>query len=174
MLTVGVNTEAEHVQERKTDMEHIEYAYTRGMNESEVEERLRDTGTGVLALARDNESYAIPLAHYYDGTALYFRLGYTEGSKKHEFVETTDTASYILYEAEPTDDPRELDSWSIMVTGDLIELSEDERTEFDTAEINRRFAPIRIFDESIDEIEITIIKLEPESVTGRITLEGPD
>lgn len=151
-------------------MKHVEYTYTRGMDESEVDERLRETGTGVLALSRDGEAYAVPLAHYYDGTALYFRLGHTEGSKKHEFIEATDTACYLLYDAEPTDEPREIDSWSIMATGDLVELPEDERSEFDTAEINRRFAPIRVFDEAIDEIEIVVVKLEIDALTGRITL----
>lgn len=153
-------------------MKHVEYTYTRGMDESEVEERLRETGTGVLALSRGGEAYAVPLAHYYDGTALYFRLGYTEGSKKREFVEATDTACYLLYDAEPTDEARELDSWSVVVTGGLTELSGDERAAFDTAEINRRFAPIRVFDETVDEIEIAIVRLEIDGLTGRITLAG--
>ncbi|MFB6080281.1 MAG: pyridoxamine 5'-phosphate oxidase family protein [Haloferacaceae archaeon] len=150
-------------------MENIEFAYTHGMDDAEVEERLRTAETGVLALADGNDAYAVPLAHYYDGERIYFRLGSTEGSKKRAFWETTGTACYVLYETDPTDDPHELDSWSVVVTGHLTELPESEHGRFDTAEINRRFTPIRVFDEAIDEIEITIVELDVETVTGRTT-----
>lgn len=152
-----------------TPMEHVEYAYTSGMDDSEIEERLQTAETGVLALSGDGDAYAIPLAHYYDGDSLYFRLGLTEGSTKREFCETTETACYVLYGAEPTDEPRGLDSWSIIVTGPLVELSEAEHERFDTAEINRHFTPIRVFDEAIDDIEITVVELEIDTITGRHT-----
>lgn len=150
-------------------MEHIEYAYTSGMDDSEIKERLQTTQTGVLALSDDGDAYAIPIAHYYDGDGLYFRLGATQRSTKQAFWETTKTACYALYGAEPTGDPRGLDSWSIIITGPLVELSEGERERFDTAEINRHFSPIRVFDESIDEIDITIVELAIETITGRHT-----
>jgi len=150
-------------------MEHVEYAYTSGMDDSEIEAWLRTAETGVLALSSDSDAYAIPLAHYYDGDSLYFRLGLTEGSEKREFWEATETACYVLYGAESTEDPRGLDSWSIVVTGRLVELPETEHERFDTAEINRRFSPIRVFDEAIDDIEITIVELEIDTITGRHT-----
>ena len=139
------------------------------MDDAEIEERLRTAGTGVLALSGDGETYAIPLAHYYDGEGLYFRLGTTDGDRKRELWERTETACYVLYGAEPTEDPRGLDSWSVLVTGRLVELPEADRERFDTAEINRRFSPIRVFDEDVEEIEITIAELEMETVTGRST-----
>ncbi|MFB6211803.1 MAG: pyridoxamine 5'-phosphate oxidase family protein [Halobacteriales archaeon] len=151
-------------------MQHIDYAYTRGMGDSEIETLLREHQTGVLSLAKANEAYGLPLAHYYDGSALYFRLGETDDSRKREFIETTDTACYVVYGTEQLDGFRELDSWSIMVTGTLTDLPPSEHGDFDTAEINRRFSPIRVFDEAIDEIEIVIAKFEIESLTGRITL----
>lgn len=150
-------------------MEHIEYAYTRGMDKTEVDERLQTVKTGILALARDGEAYAIPLAHYYDGERLYFRLGMTEGDTKREFWESTETACYVVYDAEPTDDPRGLESWSILITGQLTELPETEQEQFDTAEINRIFTPIRVFDQDIEAIEIDIVELEIDTVTGRLT-----
>ena len=152
-------------------MKHIEYAYTRGMDSEELEDRLRSAGTGVLALADDGDAYAVPLAHYYDGDGLYFRLGITDDSTKQAFWDNTRTACYVLYGAEPTEDPRGLDSWSILVTGELVELPEAERERFDTAEINRHFSPIRVFDEAIDEIEITIAELDIDIMTGRVTPE---
>lgn len=151
-------------------MEHVEYAYTCGMDEAEVEDRLRTAETGVLALSGDGEAYAIPLAHYYDGEHLYFRLGLTEDDTKRAFIETTGTACYVLYGADPTDNPRGLDSWSILVTGHIEELPESDRDRFDTAEINRRFSPIRVFDEAVEDIEIAVVELDVDTITGRRTL----
>ena len=150
-------------------MEHIEYAYTRGMDDDEIEERLRTSETGVLSLSKESDAYAIPLAHYYDGEGLYFRLGVTDGSRKQEFLETTEMVCYVLYGAEPTDEPQEIDSWSIIVTGQFVELPGAEYERFDTAEINRCFTPIRVFDEAIEDIEIVIVELDIETITGRIT-----
>jgi nitroimidazol reductase NimA-like FMN-containing flavoprotein (pyridoxamine 5'-phosphate oxidase superfamily) len=152
-------------------MEHIEYAQTRGLSESEVEERLEATHTGVLALASEAESYAIPLAHFYDGQNLYLRLGMSPGSTKATFLESTKKATYLLYGAEPTEAAHGLDSWSIVLTGALEEIPPAEYERFDTAEINARFAPIRVFGEDIDQIEIKIYEFLIESSTGRATLD---
>ncbi|MGM0717617.1 MAG: pyridoxamine 5'-phosphate oxidase family protein [Halobacteriota archaeon] len=150
-------------------MEHIEYAYTLGMDDEETEERLRTSETGVLSLSKGSDAYAIPLAHYYDGNGLYFRLGVTDGSTKQDFLEATETANYVLYGAESTDEPQGLDSWSIVVTGQLVELAETEHERFDTAEINRHFSPIRVFDEVIEDMEITIVELDIDTIAGRTT-----
>ena len=153
-------------------MKHIEYAYTHGMDSDEIEARLRSAETGVLSLSRDNDAYAVPLAHYYDGAGLYFRIGSTAGSTKRAFREATETACYVLYGVEETDEPEELESWSIHITGQLDQLPEDEYDRFDTAAINRHFSPIRVFDEAIDDIEITIVKLDIDTITGRSTPMG--
>ncbi len=150
-------------------MKQVEYAYATGMDDESVDERLRTADSGVLALATGNDAYAVPLAHYYDGDNLYFRLGMTEGGAKRRFLETTETACYVLYGTDPTDDPKGFDSWSVVVTGQLVELSESDRERFDTAEINDRFSPIRVFDEAIEEIDVTIIRLDVERITGRTT-----
>ncbi|MGQ3327850.1 pyridoxamine 5'-phosphate oxidase family protein [Halorubrum sp. FL23] len=150
-------------------MEHVHYAYTRGMDDDEAAERLRTADSGVLSLARDNDAYALPLAHYYDGEKLYFRLGLRDESTKRAFWDATETACYVVHDTEPTDEPQELDSWSVVVTGHLAELSEAERERFDTAEINRRFTPIRVFDEAIEAVDITIAEFEIRTMTGRTT-----
>ena len=150
-------------------MEHIEYAYTAGMDEDLVDERLRETETGVLALARESEAYAVPLAHHYDGEALYFRLGETEGSKKRAFMRSTETACYVVYGVSPADDPDQLDSWSIVVSGELHRLPSEGRDEWDAATINHEFPPIRVFDESIEELDVVLCVLEIDRITGRMT-----
>lgn len=150
-------------------MEHAEYAYTRGMDDAETAERLRTASSGVLSLARDDDAYALPLAHYFDGERLYFRLGLREESTKRAFWDATDTACYVVHGTESTDEPREVGSWSVVVTGRLTELSEAERERFDTAAINRHFTPIRVFDETIEDIDIVIAELAIDTMTGRTT-----
>ncbi|WP_256301057.1 pyridoxamine 5'-phosphate oxidase family protein [Haloarchaeobius salinus] len=150
-------------------MEHIEYAYTHGMNDEEIAERLHTEGTGVLSLADDGDAYGVPLAHYYDGEDIYFRLGMTEDSQKRDLLERGGTVSYAVYGTDETDDPRGIDSWSILAEGTLTRIPESDHERFDTAEINRHFSPIRVFDEDIEEIEIVIVRLDADSVTGRRT-----
>jgi hypothetical protein len=144
-------------------MDHIQFVYTFGMDESEVEERLRSEAAGVLSLADDGTGYGVPVHHYYDGESLYFRLGDDDHSKKLSFVETTAKASFVLFGVE------EPESWSVLVTGTLRELSEEEREAFDAATINDRFGPFRVFDEPIDDVELAMFEMEMESVTGRRT-----
>lgn len=150
-------------------MEHAEFAYTAGMTDSEVATYLERADTGVLALARDDDAYAVPLAHYYDDDRLYFRVGKRAGSTKWTYVESTATARYVLYGTEATDDPDEIESWSVVVAGRLRELTGSDRDRFDTAAINRHFAPVRVFDEAIEDVEIAMLELEIDDVTGRRT-----
>lgn len=152
-------------------MEDIEYTYTRGMDQQELENRLAEEPTGILALADGDDAYAIPLVHYFDGARLYFRMGMTDDSTKRRYWDATEKACYVVYGAEHTDDPRTLDSWSIIATGRLTELDASQAEEFPTAAINRRFAPIRFFDEPIDEVDIVMAALEIETITGRRTTE---
>jgi len=151
-------------------MEHVEFAYTSGMDDAAVEERLSSADTGVLALARDDDAYAVPLAHYYEDGHLYFRIGTVAGSEKGSWLDDTATATYVLHGTESTDEAAELDSWSVVARGPLRELTGDERARFDTAEINRHFSPIRVFDEAIEDVEITLYELRIESLTGRKTV----
>ncbi|MFB6104994.1 MAG: pyridoxamine 5'-phosphate oxidase family protein [Halobacteriaceae archaeon] len=155
-------------------MDHVEYAYTEGLDDRRIEDRLTDSATGVLALADAGEAYAIPLAHFYDGDSLYFRVGMTVDSRKQAFLESTTRATYVVYGTSPTEDPQGIDSWSILVSGPITSVPVEEHDRFDTAAINQRFAPIRMFDEAIEDIEIAILALDIESMTGRRTLGRPD
>jgi len=152
-------------------MHHVDFSYTSGMDEDEVERTLEAAETGVLSLADDGDAYAFPIAHFYEDGHLYFRLGRTEGSRKWEAIEATETAAYVCYGTADTADARELESWSVLVSGPLRELTPEEAERFDAAEINEHFPPIRVFGESIDEVEVVLLELEIESVTGR---ETPD
>lgn len=143
-------------------MKHAEYIYTYGMDEEEIERRLREARNGVLSLADGNDAYAVPISHAYEDDRLYLRLTDEGDSEKLAFVETTGEACFLVYGSESADE-----SWSIMIAGDLRELTGQERDRFDETTINEQFEPIRVFDESIDDVDVRIYELRMREVTGR-------
>ena len=151
---------------------HVDFAYTSGMDDEEIATALERAESGVLSLADGGEAYAVPIAHYYEAGRLYFRIGRAPDSSKWEAIDATETATYACYGTTGTEEPRDLESWSVLASGPLRELPPAEAERFDAAEINERFPPIRVFGESIDEVEVVILELEIESLTGRTTPEG--
>ena len=143
-----------------------QFAYTRALRQAAVESKLESVDHGVLSLADGDESYAIPLYHYYDDGSLFFRLGETPGNRQAEFIETTDTATYVVYATEPTADDAEELGWSIVARGPIERVPTDHPA-YDITAINERFAPIRLFDEAHDEVELTLYELDVEHLSGR-------
>ncbi|MFW5937996.1 MAG: pyridoxamine 5'-phosphate oxidase family protein [Halanaeroarchaeum sp.] len=142
-------------------MTENEYTDTEGMTDREIEERLYEAETGVLALARSGEAYAVPVACHYDGEALFLRLGEHEGSEKMATVETTDRASLVCYEHTPPDE-----SWSVVVRGPIVRVDDPVEPPSPDADA---FLPIRLFGEPVEAVEEVLFELEIESVTGRQT-----
>ena len=147
-------------------MEHVEFTYTAGMDREAVEERLRETETGVLSLADGDEAYAIPLAHHYEGgDSIVFRLGVGVDSEKVAFLESTERACYVVYGYGP-----EGGGWSVLARGEIHPLSAgDER--FDVAEINRQFPVVPVFDEDVADLEVVLFELRVDAMTGRRSIE---
>ncbi|MFO8115371.1 MAG: pyridoxamine 5'-phosphate oxidase family protein [Halorubrum sp.] len=143
-------------------MEHAEYVYTSGMSESDVDEYLRAGEHGVLGLADDNDAYTVPLSYHYDGDRFLLRMSeHDDDSEKGRFIETTETATFVCYEASTTE------SWSIHVRGPLREWEGD----VDEKTLNEWFQPFRLFDEAIENVGFTLYELGMETVAGRETVE---
>ncbi|WP_276249436.1 pyridoxamine 5'-phosphate oxidase family protein [Haloarcula rara] len=142
------------------------FAYTRAMSDDEIESALRDVGHGVLSLADDDESYAIPLYHHYEDGTIFFRLGETPDNRKADFIEATGTATYVVFEAEETADPAAERGWSVIARGPIQRVPRS-HTAYDIESINEQFAPIRIFDEAHDEVALTLYELQADAITGR-------
>lgn len=141
-------------------MEHVEYVYTSGMTESDVEAHLRAGEHGVLGLAADDDAYAVPLSYNYDGDRFLLRVSeHGDESEKRKFLEATATATFVCYEAS-TDE-----SWSIHVRGPIREYD----AEFDESTLNELFQPFRLFDEAIENVEFSLYELGMETVIGRKT-----
>ena len=147
-------------------MDHVEYVYTAGMDGEEIDRRLRECGHGVLALARGNDAYGIPLNYCYDGNRLFVRFGESADSEKLDYANETGTATLVVYDA--SDEPN---SWSVIVRGQLRRLDEEERAAFTESDLNEAFPPFRLFDETVECVDIAIFELVPEAVAGRKTIE---
>ncbi|MFC7176159.1 pyridoxamine 5'-phosphate oxidase family protein [Halosegnis marinus] len=91
------------------------------MSDAAIDEFLLEQGTGVLALARDGEAYAVPVSFGYEaGRALFGFFTFGESSRKLAFAEATDRACLTVYDVAGPDD------WtSVVLRGPLVELGVD-------------------------------------------------
>lgn len=147
-------------------MEHIEFVYTAGMDDDEVDAYLADHRFGFLSLADGGKAYGVPVAYHHEDDSLLLRLGEHEGSKKLAYIETTETACFGVFGANPV-----AESWSILITGGIEPLPPAEAEALDEAVLNRLFIPLRIFDEELDEIETGLYRLSIDEITGRKVAE---
>jgi nitroimidazol reductase NimA-like FMN-containing flavoprotein (pyridoxamine 5'-phosphate oxidase superfamily) len=143
-------------------MDRVEYVYTGGMTESDVDDHLRTGEHGVLGLADGNDAYAIPLSYHYDGDRFLLRVSdHDDESEKGRFLETTERATFVCYDASTSE------SWSIHVRGPIRKWGGDA----DEATINEWFPPFRLFDETVENVEFSLYELRMETVVGRETIE---
>jgi len=143
-------------------MDHVDHVYTTGMDDAEVDSRLREGTDAVLALADGDEAYAVPLSYHYDGDRLLLRVStHDDDAEKRRFLETTDTATFVLY----ADSPEE--SWSVHVRGPVREWNDHP----DEATINEWFPPFRLFDEAVEDVSFSLYELGMETVIGRTRVE---
>lgn len=146
-------------------MDQIEFVYTFGMTEDEIVERLRSRRNGMLALANDGAAYAVPISYYYEGGTLYLRLAAHETSTKMEYLETTTEACFLVF-----DYGRDGSSWSVVALGSLRQVAEPG----DVTTLNERFPELRIFDEDIEDVSLTVFELDVTELTGRQTRSGEE
>src|SRR6056297_2039473 len=98
---------------------------TTELSREERDRLLVESGVGVLALTDGTEAYSVPESFGYDGEILYFQFTYTPESKKMVFLETTETATFTVYDEQPAQ--------SVIVRGTLEPVLEDEETKAATA-----------------------------------------
>ena len=131
------------------------------MTEAELDSYLQTGGHGVLALAKENDAYAVPLSYHFDGDTFLLRVSADgDESEKGRFLETTRTATFVCYQSAANE------SWSIHIRGELQQWDEDVAE----SSINARFQPFRLFDEAVESVEFSLYELEMESVIGRKTV----
>jgi len=65
-----------------------------------INDFLADRQTGILSMADGDDAYGIPVSFDYDPDerAMYFRFGFGPQSEKRRFLESSDTASFAVYD----------------------------------------------------------------------------
>jgi len=134
---------------------------TTELSRAESDTLLRESGVGVLALTNSTEPYSIPESFGYDGETLYFQFVYTPESKKMAFLETTETATFTVYDEQPAK--------SVIVSGTLEPVPEDEEPKAATAITENASIPtLNVYpDTAPDEFAVDYYRLTPNSITGR-------
>ncbi len=135
------------------------------LDETEIEQFLKQQGLGVLGFARENESYTIPVAFAYDDSAMrcIFRFLMTDDSRKQEFISQTERANLTAYNWQGAND------WKSVVAGGPIQSIDDD----DLGEAAALFSDIgeetalEVFNRPISEYETRWYELDITEVTGR-------
>lgn len=141
------------------------------MTPAEVDAHLSRHETGVLALARDDAPYAIPISYGYDADdrALYLRLVSTPDSEKREFLASTPQARIVVYE--DADD----EYASVVGIGSLERVDLDELTPETIAQYGETQRPLfEIWADDKPELDIELYRFAPETLTGRTVVVERD
>lgn len=127
-----------------------------------IAEFLERKQTGVLALARKNNAYAVPVSYAYDetGPALYFRLGYTEDSQKRAYLESTAQVSFVVY-------GRSDAGWrSVVAIGPVEAVSESDLETTVTEAVRELDIPYFTVHEDASNLEFHLVRLDVETLSG--------
>lgn len=134
-----------------------------GMERDDVNTFLREQGVGVLSLTNGQEAYGVPVSFGYNGgDSLYFvflRIG--EQSKKEQFAEQTERASFTVY------DVNSKHVWtSVIVSGALHQIPDSEWDELEIAIEDNAWYP-SLFSEAEPMQDIQGWELRMDEVTGQ-------
>lgn len=134
------------------------------MTASEIDGLLGRHETGVLALARDDDPYAIPISYGFDPKAgrFYLRLVSTPESNKRRFLSSSPRVQLVVYEE---DDPVYR---SVIAVGRLEEISLDELTVERIEQYGQSKRPLfEVWGEPRRDLDINLYELDPRELSGR-------
>ncbi|MGQ4556248.1 pyridoxamine 5'-phosphate oxidase family protein [Halobellus sp. GM3] len=134
---------------------------TTEMARPEIDERLRDSGAGVLSLTDGAETYAVPEAFGYDGDRLYFQFVTNGDSRKMTFIGTTEIATLTVFTERPAE--------SVVVRGRLVPVPVDEQKRAAMAiSENADIPAVNVFPETTPEgLTMEFYQLVPDAYSGR-------
>ena len=135
------------------------------MGAGETDEFLGRQESGVLALARTSEPYAIPVSYGYDADdrQFYIRLVSTPDSEKRRFLASSPTARLVVYD-ERGDTYR-----SVVAVGDLERIDPSELTAQDIQQYGEAKRPLfEVWPQQKGDLDIELYRLTPETLSGRL------
>jgi nitroimidazol reductase NimA-like FMN-containing flavoprotein (pyridoxamine 5'-phosphate oxidase superfamily) len=134
------------------------------MSADETDDLLGRHETGVLALAREGDPYAIPISYGYDreNREFYLRLVSTPESEKRSFLASSPSTRLVVYEEEETT------YRSAVVVGTLEPIDPENLTPETIEQYGRAKRPLfEIWGESKESLDIELYRLEPKEISGR-------
>ncbi|MEE6210276.1 pyridoxamine 5'-phosphate oxidase family protein [Salarchaeum sp. III] len=135
------------------------------LSDDEVDAFLREHGVGVLSLADGGDAYGLPISYGYDGGDRIICLQFADApwSRKRDFVRTTRTASFTVFEM-----TERLEATSVVAQGPLSPVeNEEEPRAFNALADNAVFTALDEAGVPIEEADLRLFWLEPETLTGR-------
>ena len=147
---------------------------------TEIDAFLNDQSTGTLSLANDSDAYAVPVSFTFDDDSrnVYFRLGYGPDSQKRQFIDATETATFVVADETAS-------GWkSVIAQGEVEHLStvEDLNTSHprgsadpsvNQAIRNLEIPYYQVFDDP-SEMVFTIARLRTDELTGVVEADDDD
>jgi len=121
--------------------------------------------TGVLALARTDDPYAIRISYGYDASTrqFYLRLVSTPESEKRRFLASAPTARLVVYEAD--DDVYR----SVIAEGALERIDPEALSVEDVQQYGDAKRPLfEVWPQQKGELDIELYRLDPETLSGRL------
>ena len=134
------------------------------LSEERVDEVLGAHQTGVLALARDDDPYAIPVSYGYDATErrVYLRLVSTPDSEKRRFLSSSPKARFVVY------GERDGTYRSVVVEGCLETVPHEELTVERIEQYGAAERPLfEMWGETRHDLDVELYELDPDTLSGR-------
>ena len=133
------------------------------MDALEISAFLETQSAGVLALADDDDGYAVPVSFAFDDDTpqVYFRLGYGPDSQKRRFVEASDDVSFVVH-----DDTDE--GWkSVIARGELEAVSRSSADSAVVESVRDLDIPFyQVHDRPAEEMSFHLVRLNPTELSG--------
>ena len=134
------------------------------MTADETDALLGRHETGVLALARGDEPYAVPISYGYDASDRRFcmRLVSAPGGEKSRFLDDSQRVRFVVYEERGTT------YRSAVATGRLEHVPRSALTPDHVARFGTAKRPLfEMWDRARDELDIRLYELDPDQLSGR-------
>jgi len=134
------------------------------LSDGEVDSFLGRHETGVISLAQEGKSYAVPISYGYDSSRrrFYLRLVSNPESEKREFLKSTPHTRLVVYEE---NDPLYT---SVVATGTLDEIRRDDLTVEHIEQYGEAKRPLfEVWGESLPALNVRLYRLDPDELTGR-------
>jgi len=134
------------------------------MSDDEVDDVMQRAGAGVVALADENDAYAVPMSFGYDAEerAVYMMMAFAPESKKRRWIRNTETATFVVYEFDDDSEAR-----SVVVTGRIEEADDDAGKGYASLTDNAEFTVMHESGALPEDTEHSVYRLDADSISGR-------